>query len=85
MDSEKSKNALAAHVELEDVSSVTSLEKKMQGTALHLSAKDGAALEHDLTPLQAIKAYPTAIFWALMVSMCVVMVSFVLLASCLHQ
>lgn len=70
MDFDKSKET-NAHVE--QVSSTTSLERNMQGENLHFNAKDGSALEHDLTPLQAIKAYPTAIFWALMVSMCVVM------------
>ena len=36
-------------------------------------AQDRAILESELTPLQAIKAYPMAIFWSLMVSMCVIM------------
>lgn len=31
------------------------------------------AAEHALTPLEAIRAYPSAIFWSLMVSMCVIM------------
>jgi hypothetical protein len=35
-------------------------------------AQDRAILEADLTPLQAIKAYPMAIFWSLMASMCVI-------------
>ncbi|PMD28659.1 maltose permease MAL31 [Hyaloscypha hepaticicola] len=45
----------------------------MRGTNLNIAAKEGAQLEHQLTPWQAVKAYPMAIFWALMVSMCVVM------------
>lgn len=36
-------------------------------------AQDRAILEADLSPLQAIRAYPMAIFWSLMVSMCVIM------------
>jgi MFS transporter, SP family, general alpha glucoside:H+ symporter len=36
-------------------------------------AKTAAAVQYQLTPLQAIKAYPMAIFWSLAVSMCVVM------------
>lgn len=36
-------------------------------------AQDRAILEADLTPWQAIRAYPMAIFWSLMVSMCVIM------------
>lgn len=63
-----------AQTQLENIHSATSLEKNMQGDKLLHNAKDGAAMEHDLTPLQALKAYPMAVFWALMVSMCVVMV-----------
>ena len=36
-------------------------------------AKDASEFEHQLSPLEAMKAYPMAIFWSLMVSMCVVM------------
>jgi len=68
------KSEAIAQTQLEDITSSTSLEKNLQGDKLHFNAKDGAALEHDLTPLQALKAYPMAVFWALMVSMCVVMV-----------
>lgn len=60
--------------QLENAATSTSLERNMQGDKLHYNAKDGAAIEHDLTPLQALKAYPSAVFWALMMSMCVVMV-----------
>lgn len=35
----------------------------------------GSQVEHELTALEAIKAYPMAIFWCLIVSMCVIMVS----------
>ncbi|KAF8855164.1 maltose permease MAL31 [Acephala macrosclerotiorum] len=45
----------------------------MQGSILNAIAKDGADLEHHLSPWQAVKAYPMAIFWAVLVSMCVVM------------
>jgi SP family general alpha glucoside:H+ symporter-like MFS transporter len=72
---EYEKKEPVAHVELQGVQTATSLEKNMQGDKLHFNAMDGSATEHDLTPLEAIKAYPTAIFWALMVSMCVIMVS----------
>ena len=78
MDIEKSKEA-STGAQIEEVNSVGSLERNMQGDNLHFNAKSGAALEHELTPLQAIKAYPTAVFWALMVSMCVVMVCLALL------
>lgn len=36
-------------------------------------AKEQQESEHALRPLQAIKYYPMAIFWSLMVSMCVIM------------
>ncbi|KAH7417731.1 general substrate transporter [Cadophora sp. MPI-SDFR-AT-0126] len=49
------------------------LNLKMQGTQLNNAALEGTILEHDLSILECVKAYPTAIFWALMVSMCVIM------------
>ncbi|KAK0100515.1 hypothetical protein ONS96_007789 [Cadophora gregata f. sp. sojae] len=49
------------------------LNLKMQGSALNNAALEGTILEHELSILECIKAYPTAIFWALMVSMCVIM------------
>ena len=57
------------HLELEDVA----LDIKMQGSNLNNAAREGALLEHQLSPWQAVKAYPMAIFWAVLVSMCVVM------------
>ena len=44
------------------------LNLKMQGTQLNNAALEGTILEHELSILECIKAYPTAIFWALMVS-----------------
>jgi len=55
----------AAHVELGN--------EKLQGTHLVEQAKDSDDQEHQLTVMEAIKAYPMAIFWSLMVAMCVVM------------
>ena len=49
------------------------VQQQLKGSALTEFAKNGAELEHHLSPLQAVKAYPMALFWALMVSMCVVM------------
>lgn len=51
----------------------SSLNGKMAGAELTIRAKDGANLEHSLSPWEAVKAYPMAIFWALLVSMCVIM------------
>lgn len=60
-------------------------EKSVDDAISHLEDNDGSAmraprlkfdapeLEPYLSPLQAIKAYPMAIFWAVFVSMCVIM------------
>jgi SP family general alpha glucoside:H+ symporter-like MFS transporter len=36
-------------------------------------AREGATAEHELSPMDAIKAYPAAVFWTLMVSMTIIM------------
>jgi len=51
------------------------------GKALVENAAVGNDTEHELSPLQAIKAYPMAVFWCLIVSLCVVMVSYFFLHS----
>lgn len=48
-------------------------DEKWQSRQLSQAAEDRAHVEHTLTPGQAIKAYPMAIFWCLAVSMCVIM------------
>jgi len=40
------------------------------------NAAIGSQIEHELPAWEAIKAYPVAMFWCLVVSMCVVMVKF---------
>ena len=65
MDAEKPTSA--AH--LEAVSQYNSAEDRHT----LLLAKDASAFEHHLSPLEAIKAFPMAIFWSLLVSMCVIM------------
>ena len=65
MGSEQKVMADNAHVETADA--------KLEGNNLVEQAKDSDDQEHALTPLEAIKAYPMAIFWSLMVAMCVVM------------
>lgn len=46
----------------------------MQGEkVLVQNAQDSVDLEHSLTPLEAIKSYPMAIFWCLVISTCVIM------------
>jgi len=64
-----SKEVTPSRLELEDVD----LQLQMQGTQLNDAARHGEAMEHELTALEAIKAYPIAIMWALLVSMCVIM------------
>lgn len=58
----------AAHLE-----AVAVPNEKLNGQQIVELAKEGLQIEHEFSPLQAIKAYPMAIFWSLMVSMCVVM------------
>ena len=60
------KEVTPSRLELEDVD----LALKMRGSELNQTAREAAYLEHSLGPWAAIKAYPMAIFWALMVSMC---------------
>ncbi|KAK0120541.1 hypothetical protein ONS96_010746 [Cadophora gregata f. sp. sojae] len=55
---------LAKHVEAVDA---------IPSKVLVENAAVGSDLEHELAPWAAIKAYPMAVFWCLMVSMCVVM------------
>ncbi|KAK9241514.1 hypothetical protein V1506DRAFT_465918, partial [Lipomyces tetrasporus] len=45
----------------------------LYGNQLTQTAKSAAEVQQNLPPLQAIKAYPMAIFWCLTVSMCVIM------------
>jgi len=66
---EMTKEVTPSRLELEDLH----LEIKMQGSNLNHVAREAAELEHQLGPMAAIKAYPMALFWAVMVSMCVVM------------
>jgi hypothetical protein len=45
------------------------IAEKMSGAVLTEYAKEGNENEHDLTVMQAIKMYPSALFWALAVIM----------------
>ena len=58
-----------------DISHIESVgaDEKLQGSRLTEYAKMGADVEHHMAPWQAVKTYPMAIFWAVLVSMCVVM------------
>lgn len=61
------KAGLANHIEAADAT--------IPSKVLVENAAVGSDLEHELAPWVAIMAYPMAVFWCLMVSMCVVMVS----------
>lgn len=60
-----SKVAGASHLEGSDVNTKVIVE----------DAAVMSRVEHELSAWEAIKAYPMAVFWCLVVSMCVVMVS----------
>jgi SP family general alpha glucoside:H+ symporter-like MFS transporter len=64
---EASKTPDAAHLE----DSVPT--EKMDTTQVNLLARDALEFEPQQGPWAAVKSYPMAIFWSLMVSMCVVM------------
>lgn len=49
------------------------LDGKLQGTILSEYAQVGAASEHKMGPMEAIKNHYGALFWCLMVSTCVIM------------
>ncbi|KAK9323817.1 general substrate transporter [Lipomyces orientalis] len=66
------KTAAVEHTDLEP-SAAIGLNEKLYGKELNLNAKTGAEVEQYLSPLQAIKVYKKAVFWSLVVSMCVIM------------
>lgn len=41
--------------------------------SITIDAQESLLIEHNQTPLDAIKAYPMAIFWCLVISTCVIM------------
>jgi len=58
---EDNKTADASHLEATPAG-------KIKGEQLVQLAKDSSDIEHSLSPLEAVKAYPMAIFWSLMVN-----------------
>ena len=52
---------------------VTSPNEKMGEAQIIEQAKEAAEIEHTLSVMECVKNYPMAIFWSIMVSMCVVM------------
>lgn len=58
-----------------DVNHLEADDAHTQPKALIHDAAIGSTVEHELTAWEAIKAYPTALSWCLVVSLCVVMVS----------
>lgn len=65
---EEQTSAEAEHIESTLSSTWPTSEK-----TIALDAGESSAVEHNLSVYQAINAYPTAIFWCLVVSMCVIM------------
>ena len=55
------------------VDTAATMDDKLQGKVLADYAQVGAAAEHNMGPMEAVKNHPWALFWCLMVSMCVVM------------
>lgn len=51
----------------------TKLEDKLREDVLADYAKTGVSAEHKMTIRDALRDYPWALFWCLMVSMCVIM------------
>ncbi len=49
------------------------LEEKLRGDALTDYAQTGVSAQHKMTITDALRDYPWALFWCLMVSMCVIM------------
>ena len=75
LDEEKGKVESADHDathDLENPLGTTNDNIEVRSDVLQ-SARQGLATEHEMSPWEAVKAYPMAIFWSLMVSMCVVM------------
>ena len=52
---------------------ITSPNEKMGEAQMIEQAKEATETDHTLSVMQCVKNYPMAIFWSIMVSMCVVM------------
>lgn len=69
-----SKDAIeSATIPVDSKVSDPSEDKKVSPVQLNNLAAHATEAEHHLRPLQAVKAYAPAVFWSVMVSMCVVM------------
>lgn len=58
------------HSQLE---AITSPDEKMSEAQMIEQAKEATEMDHTLSVVECVKNYPMAIFWSIMVSMCVVM------------
>jgi SP family general alpha glucoside:H+ symporter-like MFS transporter len=65
---EETKTVDPSHLE-----AIHSHNEKHDGALIIEGARDALETEHLMSPLECVKNYPMAIFWCLMVSMCVVM------------
>jgi SP family general alpha glucoside:H+ symporter-like MFS transporter len=60
-------------VEHSQLETVTSPNEKMGEAQIIEQAKEANEIEHTLSVMECVQNYPMAIFWSIMVSMCVVM------------
>jgi SP family general alpha glucoside:H+ symporter-like MFS transporter len=60
-------------VQPSQLEAVASHNEKMGEAQIVEQAKEATEIEHTLSVMDCVKNYPMAIFWSLMVSMCVVM------------
>lgn len=57
----------------EKLTKAVHIERPTKEDALKVNAETARVIAHSLAPWQAVEAYPNALFWCLMVSMCVIM------------
>lgn len=60
-------------VQHSQIEAITSPNEKMGEVQIIEQAKEATEIEHTLSVIECVKNYPMAIFWSIMVSMCVVM------------
>lgn len=60
-------------VDKEEFSRAAEVEQTSKDDALKTNAETARVIAHNLSPVQALKVYPSAICWCFMVSMCVIM------------
>lgn len=59
--------------EFVDTSQIEHTDSQAVTGKLDVHAQTAREAAHQMGPLEALKTYPNAVFWSLMVSMCVIM------------